>query len=169
MLSVCHRAFRRRNSSSSFILIKDNTSLFHSSPPITTTTASNIITYNGVSATFIYSFSSSSTSSSLVVDSDNGTRPLSSSSIESNAAACTATNALKSYKLMRRRLRFRRSHSVESKKEFSAIELALDSVVKIFTVSSSPNYFLPWQNKSQRESMGSGMFLLQVVSIIIRF
>lgn len=39
---------------------------------------------------------------------------------------------------------------------YSAIELALDSVVKIFTVSSSPNYTLPWQNKSQRESMGSG-------------
>ncbi|KAK9293355.1 hypothetical protein L1049_021347 [Liquidambar formosana] len=39
---------------------------------------------------------------------------------------------------------------------YSAIELALDSVVKIFTVSSSPNYFLPWQNKSQRETMGSG-------------
>ncbi|GAV81916.1 Trypsin domain-containing protein/PDZ_2 domain-containing protein [Cephalotus follicularis] len=42
---------------------------------------------------------------------------------------------------------------------FSAIELALDSVVKIFTVSSSPNYFLPWQNKSQRESMGSGFVI----------
>ncbi|XP_071708149.1 protease Do-like 10, mitochondrial [Rutidosis leptorrhynchoides] len=41
----------------------------------------------------------------------------------------------------------------------SAIELALDSVVKIFTVSSSPNYFLPWQNKSQRESMGSGFVI----------
>lgn len=39
---------------------------------------------------------------------------------------------------------------------YLAIELALDSVVKIFTVSSSPNYTLPWQNKSQRESMGSG-------------
>ena len=38
----------------------------------------------------------------------------------------------------------------------SAIELALDSVVKIFTVSCSPNYLLPWQNKSQRETMGSG-------------
>lgn len=37
-----------------------------------------------------------------------------------------------------------------------AIELALDSVVKIFTVSNSPNYFLPWQNKSQRKSMSSG-------------
>ncbi|CAH9072988.1 unnamed protein product [Cuscuta epithymum] len=42
---------------------------------------------------------------------------------------------------------------------YSAIELALDSVVKIFTVSSSPNYFLPWQNKSQRESTGSGFVI----------
>ena len=42
---------------------------------------------------------------------------------------------------------------------FSAIELALESVVKVFTVSSSPNYFLPWQNKSQRETMGSGLWL----------
>lgn len=39
---------------------------------------------------------------------------------------------------------------------FAAVELALDSVVKVFTVSSGPNYFLPWQNKAQRESMGSG-------------
>lgn len=39
---------------------------------------------------------------------------------------------------------------------YSAVELALDSVVKIFTVASSPNYSLPWQNKSQRESTGSG-------------
>ncbi|GAB2277133.1 Protease Do-like 10, mitochondrial [Dionaea muscipula] len=42
---------------------------------------------------------------------------------------------------------------------YSAIEIALDSVVKIFTVSSSPNYFLPWQNKSQRETMGSGFVI----------
>ncbi|KAF7809555.1 protease Do-like 10, mitochondrial [Senna tora] len=40
-----------------------------------------------------------------------------------------------------------------------AIELALDSVVKIFTVSCSPSYFLPWQNKSQRETMGSGFVI----------
>ncbi|EPS58030.1 hypothetical protein M569_16788, partial [Genlisea aurea] len=40
-----------------------------------------------------------------------------------------------------------------------AIELAMDSVVKIFTVSSSPSYFLPWQNKSQRETMGSGFVI----------
>uniref|UniRef100_A0A5B7BGG7 Protease Do-like 10 n=1 Tax=Davidia involucrata TaxID=16924 RepID=A0A5B7BGG7_DAVIN len=42
---------------------------------------------------------------------------------------------------------------------YSTIELALDSVVKIFTVSSSPNYSLPWQNKSQRETMGSGFVI----------
>lgn len=39
---------------------------------------------------------------------------------------------------------------------YAAVELALDSVVKVFTVFSSPNYFLPWQNKAQGESMGSG-------------
>lgn len=42
---------------------------------------------------------------------------------------------------------------------YAAIDLALDSVVKIFTVTSSPNYFLPWQNKSQRETMGSGFVI----------
>ncbi|CAI9090766.1 OLC1v1025601C1 [Oldenlandia corymbosa var. corymbosa] len=42
---------------------------------------------------------------------------------------------------------------------FLAIELALDSVVKMFTVTSSPNYHLPWQNKSQRETMDSGFVI----------
>ncbi|WJX70168.1 Protease Do-like 10, mitochondrial [Trifolium repens] len=42
----------------------------------------------------------------------------------------------------------------------TAVELAFNSVVKIFTVSCSPNYLLPWQNKSQRESMGSGFVIL---------
>ncbi|VFQ92670.1 unnamed protein product [Cuscuta campestris] len=42
---------------------------------------------------------------------------------------------------------------------YSAIELALDSVVKIFTLSSSPNYFLPWVNKVDRESTGSGFVI----------
>uniref|UniRef100_A0A7C9DMH5 2-alkenal reductase (NAD(P)(+)) n=1 Tax=Opuntia streptacantha TaxID=393608 RepID=A0A7C9DMH5_OPUST len=42
---------------------------------------------------------------------------------------------------------------------YAAIDLALDSVVKIFTVTSSPSYFLPWQNKSQRETMGSGFVI----------
>jgi hypothetical protein len=48
---------------------------------------------------------------------------------------------------------------------YAAVELALDSVVKVFTVSSSPNYFLPWQNKAQRESMGSGMTLILAVEL----
>ncbi|CAI9090764.1 OLC1v1025599C3 [Oldenlandia corymbosa var. corymbosa] len=47
----------------------------------------------------------------------------------------------------------------EALSAFLAIELALDSVVKIFTVTSSPNYHLPWQNKSQRETMGSGFVI----------
>ncbi|CAM6089030.1 unnamed protein product [Calypogeia fissa] len=38
-------------------------------------------------------------------------------------------------------------------------QLALDSVVKIFTMASSPNYFLPWQNKPQREITGSGFVI----------
>jgi S1-C subfamily serine protease len=42
---------------------------------------------------------------------------------------------------------------------YVATELALDAVVKIFTVSSSPNYFLPWQNKPQREVTGSGFVI----------
>ncbi|KGN61234.1 protease Do-like 10, mitochondrial [Cucumis sativus] len=54
-------------------------------------------------------------------------------------------------------------NSIKSKRfttdTFSAIELALDSVVKVFTVSCSPNYILPWQNKSQRETMGSGFII----------
>lgn len=39
---------------------------------------------------------------------------------------------------------------------YLATEIALDAVVKIFAVSSSPNYFLPWQSKAQREATGSG-------------
>ncbi|KAJ8746842.1 hypothetical protein K2173_003848 [Erythroxylum novogranatense] len=44
---------------------------------------------------------------------------------------------------------------------FSATDLsiALDSVVKIFTFTNTPNYLLPWQNKSQRESFGSGFLI----------
>ena len=34
-------------------------------------------------------------------------------------------------------------------------EAALQSIVKVFTVHSSPNYFMPWQNKPQRESTGA--------------
>ncbi|ERN20201.1 protease Do-like 10, mitochondrial [Amborella trichopoda] len=42
---------------------------------------------------------------------------------------------------------------------YAALQLAIDAVVKIFTVSSSPNYVLPWQNKSQIETMGSGFVI----------
>ncbi|CAI7819157.1 unnamed protein product [Closterium sp. NIES-53] len=35
-------------------------------------------------------------------------------------------------------------------------EAALDSVIKVFAVASSPNYWLPWQSKPQREVTGSG-------------
>eukprot|EP00041_Stephanoeca_diplocostata_P013449 m.235540 g.235540 ORF g.235540 m.235540 type:complete len:615 (+) comp19341_c0_seq5:182-2026(+) len=38
-------------------------------------------------------------------------------------------------------------------------ESALQSVVKIFTTSSPPNYFLPWTHKPQRESTGSGFVI----------
>jgi len=50
---------------------------------------------------------------------------------------------------------------------YAAVELALDSVVKVFTVSSSPNYFLPWQNKAQRESMGSGKALISARVVVL--
>ncbi|KAE9616282.1 putative peptidase Do [Lupinus albus] len=50
-------------------------------------------------------------------------------------------------------------HKANTVDSYSAVELALNSVVKIFTVSCSPNYLLPWQNKSQRESMGSGFVI----------
>ncbi|EOA16309.1 hypothetical protein CARUB_v10004459mg [Capsella rubella] len=56
----------------------------------------------------------------------------------------------------------RRRHAGKSQSNSpaaDAVDLALDSVVKIFTVSTSPSYFLPWQNKSQRESMGSGFVI----------
>ena len=34
-------------------------------------------------------------------------------------------------------------------------EASLQSIVKVFTVHSSPNYYMPWQNKPQRESTGA--------------
>ncbi|MED6183275.1 Protease Do-like 10, mitochondrial [Stylosanthes scabra] len=45
------------------------------------------------------------------------------------------------------------------KGNMAAVELALNSVVKVFSVLCSPNYLLPWQNKSQRETMGSGFVI----------
>lgn len=40
-----------------------------------------------------------------------------------------------------------------------ASELPLESIVKVFSVQTAPNYFLPWQMKSQRESTGSGFLI----------
>ncbi|KAL8210561.1 hypothetical protein R6Q57_004998 [Mikania cordata] len=79
----------------------------------------------------------------------------SSSSYQSNQCRYTATATTASVG----HLNGRSNAVADTIDAYSAIELALDSVVKIFTVSSSPNYFLPWQNKSQRESMGSGFVI----------
>ena len=40
----------------------------------------------------------------------------------------------------------------------SAIDLALNSVVKVFTVSSKPRLFQPWQISMQNECSGSGIY-----------
>ena len=56
---------------------------------------------------------------------------------------------------------FRRSLSSAAAAAAAAAEAddrdLLQSIVKVFTVHSSPNYFMPWQNKPQRESSGSGV------------
>lgn len=102
---------------------------------------------------------------SAVIDTNNYTNRASSSNEIGPCSSSLATSAhvLRSSRAAARRPRPRRGRTRQQQKKmttdadaYSAIELALDSVVKIFTVSSSPNYFLPWQNKSQRESMGSG-------------
>lgn len=110
------------------------------------------------------SSTSVSVNSEQVFENENGSIGASSSNSVRRYGASLAAQVLR-----RKRLGRRRRNLVLERQEdgqttgmdsaYSAIELALDSVVKIFTVSSSPNYFLPWQNKSQRESMGSGSFL----------
>ena len=49
-------------------------------------------------------------------------------------------------------------HDISGQKEgpFATGEEVLDSVVKIFSVTSKPNFFSPWQNHSKREGSGSG-------------
>ncbi|GER51325.1 DegP protease 10 [Striga asiatica] len=80
---------------------------------------------------------------------DVGSSSCSNSSVENNEAdADEATD--EAYEAMR---------NAAMDDAYHAIELALDSVVKIFSVASSPSYFLPWQNKIQRESMGSGFVI----------
>ncbi|KAI5442232.1 protease Do-like 10, mitochondrial [Lathyrus oleraceus] len=61
---------------------------------------------------------------------------------------------------VRKKTHSRRNSAFTHTNNNTAVELAFNSVVKIFTVSCSPNYLLPWQNKSQRESMGSGFVIL---------
>lgn len=46
---------------------------------------------------------------------------------------------------------------VKNKTPLSAIDLALTSVVKVFTVSSKPRLFQPWQISMQSECSGSGI------------
>jgi hypothetical protein len=97
---------------------------------------------------------------SSIIDTNTYTNGASSSNEIGLYSSTLATSAhvLRSSRAAARRVRTRQQQKkmTTDADAYSAIELALDSVVKIFTVSSSPNYFLPWQNKSQRESMGSG-------------
>ncbi|KAI6698383.1 hypothetical protein NL676_018502 [Syzygium grande] len=46
-----------------------------------------------------------------------------------------------------------------SASEDESVETVLDSVVKIFTVVSSPNYLMPWQNKPPSDTWGSGFVI----------
>ncbi|KAH1231482.1 Protease Do-like 10, mitochondrial [Glycine max] len=71
----------------------------------------------------------------------------------------SSASVFKSYKFRYGRTPVRK-HREANATHTTAVELAFNSVVKIFTVSCSPNYLLPWQNKSQRETMGSGFVIL---------
>ncbi|XP_027358738.1 protease Do-like 10, mitochondrial [Abrus precatorius] len=83
---------------------------------------------------------------------------------ESQVYLTSSASVVKSYKFRNGRTPARKAREANAAHN-TAIELALNSVVKIFTVSCSPNYLLPWQNKSQRETMGSG-FVIQGRKII---
>ncbi|KAL5079935.1 hypothetical protein RYX36_008356 [Vicia faba] len=69
-----------------------------------------------------------------------------------------SANSPSSFRI-RKKAQSRRNSAFTHTNNNTAVELAFNSVVKIFTVSCSPNYLLPWQNKSQRESMGSGFVI----------
>ncbi|XP_014510280.1 protease Do-like 10, mitochondrial [Vigna radiata var. radiata] len=71
----------------------------------------------------------------------------------------SSASLFKSYNFRNRRLPVTKAREAYATQN-TAVELALNSVVKVFTVSCSPNYLLPWQNKSQRETMGSGFVIL---------
>eukprot|EP00798_Chlamydomonas_sp_ICE-L_P019920 gene19920-26624_t len=44
----------------------------------------------------------------------------------------------------------------EEPKHFADGDVLLDSIIKIYTVSSKPNHFLPWQNHPKGDSTGTG-------------
>ncbi|KAL2335785.1 hypothetical protein Fmac_016998 [Flemingia macrophylla] len=71
----------------------------------------------------------------------------------------SSASVIKSYKFRCGRTSVKKGHEANATHN-TAVDLALNSVVKVFTVSCSPNYLLPWQNKSQRETMGSGFVIL---------
>ncbi|KAI5330687.1 PREDICTED: protease Do [Prunus dulcis] len=154
MLGTSVRALRRLCSSSSVSsinLIKDYTN------KVTATARGTSICTCTIGAAKVEDIAASSSSCS--------SEPLNSEAHNENGpCACPSVAAVHVHllrnnnKIRRRRLGDRRNNK-RSTTDKDAIELALDSVVKIFTVSSSPNYFLPWQNKSQRESMGSGFVI----------
>lgn len=154
MLGTSVRALRRLCSSSSVSsnnLIKDYTNKVTA-----TARGTSICTSTIAAATVEYVAASSSCSPERLNSAAHN---------ENGPCPCPPVAAVHLYlrrnnnKLRRRRLGDRRNNK-RSTTDKDAIELALDSVVKIFTVSSSPNYFLPWQNKSQREAMGSGTLTL---------
>lgn len=40
-----------------------------------------------------------------------------------------------------------------------ACHQSIESIIKVYTVAASPNWFMPWQTKQQRESTGSGFIV----------
>ncbi|KAJ1442534.1 Peptidase S1C [Sesbania bispinosa] len=98
-----------------------------------------------------------------VVDDNNFTQQTSNKSTQSFSPISTSASYKFRYGRSRTTpvtVRLRKSQAESSIREANAaVDLALNSVVKIFTVSCSPNYLLPWQNKAQRETMGSGFVI----------
>mmetsp|Transcript_924 Transcript_924/g.2898 ORF Transcript_924/g.2898 Transcript_924/m.2898 type:complete len:538 (+) Transcript_924:178-1791(+) len=39
------------------------------------------------------------------------------------------------------------------------LSMTFNSIIKVYTVAASPNWFMPWQTKQQRESTGSGFII----------
>lgn len=79
---------------------------------------------------------------------------------ETTTLSLTSYNKLRTTTRVRRNAQPRNTTLTHHHSNNTAVELAFNSVVKIFTVSCSPNYLLPWQNKAQRETTGSGQFFI---------